>query len=118
MPTTIAKIVEGFLFPHLSPIIGNPTYDSLAELHLKLNTNAASVHSSLGHGLLCLLFFTISPAVYNTLSVVSFAPLVNPGATVIIPIDTTDPAVVTLRRTHGIALVLFNKCNNTNKALK
>ena len=74
MPTLIAKIGEGFPFLHIACILEVHTYDLLAALHLKLNANAASVHSNLGDGLLGLLFLTISPAVYNTLSVVPFAP--------------------------------------------
>ena len=101
MPTTIAKIVEGFPFPHIARILGVPTYELLAALHLKLNANAASVYSNLGDGLLGLLFLTISPAVNNTLSVVPFAPPpVNPGATAIIPFDESGPAAATLRHSH------------------
>ena len=72
MINTTAKIVEDFLFPHVSPIIGQPTYDSLAEIHLKVNANKASAHSNLGNGLLGLLYLTISPAVYGTLSTEPF----------------------------------------------
>ena len=75
MLTTITKIVENFPFPQLSPIIGQPTYDSLAKLHLKLNANAASFHSNLGDGLLGLLFLAMYPAVYDTLSDIAFPPL-------------------------------------------
>ena len=42
MPSTIDKIVEGFPFPTINPIIGEPNYEKIAEVHLKLNSNAAS----------------------------------------------------------------------------
>ena len=43
MPSTIDKIVEGFPFPTIDPIIREPNYEKIAEVHLKLNSNAASV---------------------------------------------------------------------------
>ena len=64
----IDKIVEGFPHPNIHPIIGIPTYEGIAEIHIKLNSNAASVHSELGNGALELLAFTVTPAVYNTLA--------------------------------------------------
>ena len=118
MPTTITKNFEGFPFSHIARILGFPTYELLTALHLKLNANAVSVHSNLGDGLLALLFLTISPAVYNTLSVVPFAPHVNPGATAIIPFDASGPAATTLRHSHQLELDLFNEYTNTDKALK
>ena len=35
MPTAINKILDGFLFPTISPIIGAPNYENIAEVHLK-----------------------------------------------------------------------------------
>ena len=56
MPSSIEKIVDGFLFPTIDPIIGTPDYESIADIHLKLNYNAASVQSNIGCGTLGLLF--------------------------------------------------------------
>jgi len=79
------KIIETFPHPTITPIIGQPTYESIAELHLKLNANAASVHSNRGNGALGLLFLTIKPEVYSTLSNVPFLPPTNPGSNPSIP---------------------------------
>ena len=68
MATVINKIVDGFPFPTIPPIVGTPTYNTIAEVNLKLNPNAASVQSNLGCGTLGLLQLTVSPAVYNTFS--------------------------------------------------
>ena len=68
MPTAIEKIVDSFPFPTIPPIVGTPTYNTIAEVNLKLNSNSASVQSNLGCGTLGLLQLTVSPAVYNTLS--------------------------------------------------
>ena len=67
MPTTINKIVDGFPFPKISPIIEASNYETIPEANLKLNSNAASVQSNLGCGTLGLLQLTVSPAVYATI---------------------------------------------------
>ena len=43
MPSSIEKIVDGFPFPTIDPMIGTPDYESIADIHLNLNSNAASV---------------------------------------------------------------------------
>ena len=61
MPSSIDKIVEGFLFQTIDPIVRAPNYEKIAEVHLKLNSNVAYVHSNLGNGTLGLLYLTLSP---------------------------------------------------------
>ena len=78
MPSLNKKIVDGFPFLMIDPIIETPDYESIADIHLKLNSNAASVQSNLGCGTLGILFLTVSPAVYATLSTTKFVPPVNP----------------------------------------
>jgi hypothetical protein len=85
MTISIDKIVDGFPHPNIAPIVGIPTYESIAELNLQLNANAASVQSNLGDGQLGLLALTVSPAVFNTLSAVAFVHPVNPGTNPVIP---------------------------------
>ena len=85
MPTNIDKIMDGFPFPTIPPIVGTPTYNTIAEVNLKLNSNSASVQSKLGCGTLSLLQLSVSLAVYNTLSVTPFFGPVNPGSVPIIP---------------------------------
>jgi len=79
IPTSAEKILENFPHPTISPIIGKPTYETLAAVHLKLNTNAASVHSNRGNGQLGYLALTVKEEVYNTLSPIPFEPPINPG---------------------------------------
>ena len=78
MPSSIENIVDGFPFPTIDPIIGTPHYEGIANIRLKLNSNAASVQSNPGCGTLSLLFLTVFPAVYATLSTIVFVPPVNP----------------------------------------
>ena len=118
MPTTPDKIVESFPHPTIMPIVGQPTYETLAEIHLKLNTNAASVHSNLGNGLLGLLFLPVSPAVYNTQSATPFIPPENPGPTADIPAHATGPQIAEIRRQAEAAATLYKEYDATDKALK
>jgi hypothetical protein len=73
------KIVDGFPHPNIAPIVGISTYESIAQLNLQLNANAASMQSNLGNGQLGLLALTVSPAVFNMLSAVAFVHPFNPG---------------------------------------
>ena len=79
IPPLIDKIVDGFPFPTIDSIIGTPYYESIADIHLKINSNATSVQSKIGCGTLGLLFLTVLPAVYATFSTIAFVPPVNPG---------------------------------------
>ena len=63
MPSALEKIVNAFPHPTVSPIVGQPSYKTIAELQLKLNTNAASIYSHCRNGRLGLLFLTVKPAV-------------------------------------------------------
>ena len=55
MPTALDMIVDGFPFPTIPPIVGTQTYNTIAKVNFKLNSNAASVQSNLGCGTLGLL---------------------------------------------------------------
>ena len=118
MPSSTKKIVDGFPFPAIDPIIGTPDYESIADIHLKLNSNAASVQSNLGCGTLDLLFLTVSPAVYATLSTTKFVPPVNPGPEPSIPTGSTGAVIADLRYHHTEATKIFTKYENTDKALR
>ncbi len=118
MTTPIDKLVANFPHPHIPPIIGQPTYETLAQLHIMLNSNAASVHSNLGNGQLGLLQITVSAAVYNTLSVTPFVIPLNPGTDANIPAGSTAPVIIEMNRAHDAAVSLFQQYDNTDKALK
>jgi hypothetical protein len=119
MPTDVDKIVDGFLHPTVLPIIGVPTYETLAALNLQLNANAASVQSNLGNGQLGLLYLTVSPALYATLSATAFIPPANPGAVPVpLPAGATAAQITAGIRQHATELMLFREYLATDKALK
>ena len=116
MPTDIDKIVDGFTFPTIPPIVGTPTYNTIAEVNLKLNSNAAYFQSNLGCGTLGLLQLTVSPTVYNTLFVTAFVVPVNPGSAADIPTNSTGAQTTKLRYAFDTVAALFNEYNRTDKA--
>ena len=85
MTSALNKVIESFPHPTIQPIVGQPTYKTLAEVHLKLNTNAASVHSHLVNGKLGILFLTIASTIYNNQSKILFVPSSNTGPSAVIP---------------------------------
>ena len=117
MPSTIDKIVKVFPFPSIPPIVGAPdlkksprcTYSSTQTLRWFTPTSA--------NGDLGLLYLTVSPAVYNTLSATTFILLSNPGATSGIPVGSTAVQISALQYAHTTTAVLFDMYNHTDKSL-
>ena len=118
MPTAIKNIVDGFTFPTIPPIARTQTYNTIPEVNLKLNPNAASIQSNLSCGTLGLLQLTISPAAYNTLPVTAFVVPVNPGSAPDIPTNSTGAQIIELCYAFDTAAALFNKYHRTDKALQ
>ena len=118
MSTTTDKIVDGFPFPTIPLIVGTLTYNTIAEVNLKLNTNTASVQSNLGYGTLGLLHLTVSPVVYNTLSSITFIVPVNPNSEPIIPANSTGTQMTKLCYAFDTASALCNEYDRTDKVLR
>ena len=116
--TSIKDITELFPFQTLPKIIGEPCYASIAEMHEKLNANAASVHTNLGCGRLGHLWLTLKPEVYATLSATAFNPPPNPGAAPEIPPNSTAAQISSIRYDFDADTKTFNKFNNVEQALK
>ena len=110
--------MDGFLFPTIERIIGTSYYESIADIHLKLNSNAASVKFNLGCGTLGLLFLTVTPAIYATLSTTAFVPPVNRGPEPSIPTGSTGAVIADLRYCHTESTKIFTKYKNTDKYLR
>ena len=118
MPTVIDKIVDIFPFPTISTIIGAPNYETIAEVHLRLNSNATSVQSNLGCGTLGLLHLTVYPAVYATLSATAFIAPVKPNSKPTITLIASGPQITNLRCAYDVATAVFNNYDRTKKALR
>ena len=118
MPSALYKVIDSFPHPTIQPIVGQPTYETLTKVHLKLNTNAESVHSHLGNSKLGLLFLTIAPAIYNTQSNIFFVPPANTGPYTVIPQGLTAAQIADTRRQYDVDSDLYTKYDMTGKALK
>ena len=109
MPTSINKIVDSFPFPEILLIFGTPTYNTINEVNLKLNSNTDSFLSNLDCGTLGLLQLTVSPAVYNTLVSIDFIMTANPGSEPIILAKSTFAQITKLCYAFNTASALFNE---------
>ena len=109
--------MDRFPFPKISPIIGAPNYETIAEVHLKTKSNAAYVQLNLVCGTLGILQLTVSPVVYSTLSVTSFIAPVNPGAEPTISLIAYVPKITNLQYAHDVSTAVFNEYEQTDKAL-
>ena len=118
MSTAINKIVDSFPFPKIPSIVGTPTYNTIAEVNLELNSYSASVQSNLGCGTLGLLQLTVSSAAYNTFSSTAFIVPINPSSVPIIPAKSTGSQITELCYAFNTTSALFNKYDRTKKALR
>ena len=118
MPSALDKIMESFPHPTVSPIFGQSSYETIAELQLKMNTNSASIYSHRGNGRIGLLFLTVKPAVYNTQSTVTFDPSKNPGQNHTIPTGSTVLQIADIRRRHKDQFDEFQTYQQTDRTLK
>ena len=101
MPDTIESIVDSFPHPTLALIEDIPTFATIHQLQLELNSNASLIHSNLGDGQLGLLYLTVSQATYDELSNVPFVPPINPGPVPIIPRGSTTQDATDTRIQHA-----------------
>ena len=118
MVASINKILEAMPHSSIPPIIGQPTYSYIHEIHQYLSSNAAFNQSNLGCGTLGLIYLTLSLTVYATLSATLFVPPPNPGATATIPSTTTATQTSSICQAHDESQEVFKEYDNTDKALK
>ena len=118
MTTTIDKTIETFPHPVLPKSTGEPTYETIEELSKLLRANAAAIDTELGGGRHGHLALTVSPAVYNTISITPFVAPVNPGAVPVIEAGLTAAQIAAVERTHKEELQAWRTYSNTERALK
>ena len=116
--TTVDKIKDAFPHPTIDPIVGQPGYETIKPMHQHLNANAASIISHLGNGRLGLLYLTVQPAVFNTLSAIPFVPPTNPGPIAHYPPGATQHQIRAIDVAQATATRLFQQYDATDRALK
>ena len=74
-----------FTYPDLTPIHGEPSYETLKTLHNQLKANARAVRTNLGRGNHGYLALVLTPEQYAIVSTVPFVRPVHPGHLTIPP---------------------------------
>ena len=118
MTSSTDKIVESFPYPTIPPIIDRSVYNTIAEVHLQLNANATSVQSHLRDGKLGVLYLTVTPAVFNTLSLVPFVPPANPGPDPVVSAGSTGSVISDIRLQFFSTTRLHKQYDSADKTLK
>ncbi len=116
--TSVESIGKGFPFLTIAKQPGLPTYETIAEVHLKLKAKAASTVSELGSSAHGLLGLVLSTATYKTLTNVHFNAPNNPGTTPNLADGGTTAQINEAVRQHKENLRIWRKYNATNKALQ
>ena len=118
MLITVETIREGFSYPSIDKQPGYPTYAIINEVHKKLKTNSASVHSNLGGGQHGLLDLTLQDRTYTTLTGVPFILPTNPGTGPTIPAGSSGPQIYQFERAHKEELRQWQETTRTDQALQ
>ena len=119
--TSTVPSVEDFTnaFPnHLTPLAGEPTYQTLKELKDQLKANAASIPTTLGGGHHGYLGLILSPAAYATISPTAFAEPAYPGQHPTIPAGTNAANTSAIIRRHTEDTRQWREFKNVSTALK
>ena len=112
------KIVGRFPHPTVMAIVREPSYKILAEVHFQLNTNAASMHFHFGNGRLGLLYLTVTPAMYNMKSAMTFVLPENLGSEPTELEGSTGLKIVYIKQTYRHKSMLFKEFDDKSKAIK
>ena len=95
--TIVKNIRDTFTNPAIDLIVEQSNYESIHNMHLSLNVNAASINSHLGNRLLSLLALAVTQALDNTISAVLLVNLVNPEHISIYPLLSTVAQILALK---------------------
>ena len=106
-----------FLHKELTKIHGEPTYETIHNLHKEVKANAASVPSTLGGGALGHLGLAITPEQYALISNAAFVRPNHPGP-LVIPPNLTQAQIQAVRDQHVEQLRLFNEVLAVESALR
>lgn len=106
-----------FEYSDLSPIVGEPTYESLRVLLNQIKANARSIHTTLGGGQHGHLGLVLTPQQYALLTPQPYVRPPRPPP-LVIPAFQLPHVVQTEQARHAEQVRLFNECNNVEQALR
>ena len=116
--TTVDNIKENFPEDPIPRIQGEPSFETIAEAHRVLNSNASSVPTILGGGRHGYLGLTVTHAAYVNLTGQAFVYPVNPGPFPIVPANARLARIAEIENIHRESLRIYNECQKVGKALK
>ena len=119
--TSTVPSIEDFTnaFPNqLTPIVGEPTYQTLKDLKDQLKANATSIPTTLGSGTHGYLGLILSPATYATISPTAFVEPAYPGQHPAIPAGTNAANTSAIIRRHTEDMRQWREFKNVSTALK
>ena len=115
---SVDDIRSSFPQPTVLTIEGEPTYESIKNLHDVLKSNAASVPSTLGGGAHGLLGLVLIPAVYQAVTGAVFTRPNNPGAAPVINPAATQAQIGVITRQYNADNKQYLETVRTDQALK
>eukprot|EP00586_Coscinodiscus_wailesii_P001561 CAMPEP_0172482082 /NCGR_PEP_ID=MMETSP1066-20121228/8359_1 /TAXON_ID=671091 /ORGANISM="Coscinodiscus wailesii, Strain CCMP2513" /LENGTH=367 /DNA_ID=CAMNT_0013244955 /DNA_START=131 /DNA_END=1234 /DNA_ORIENTATION=+ len=104
--------------PTLTRITGLPSCKKIRQVHSELNANASSIQSTLGDCVNGLLYLTLTPQQYATVSGVPFTVPVHPGPRSVIPENASPAQIAQLKTAYDMMTNVWLEYTNTDKALK
>ena len=108
-----------FEFTELTPIRGEPSYETLDLILKQLKANASKVHSNLGGGAHGHLGLVVSPTTYAIIAPATpFTRPPFPGSQATIPPGTTQNNARIIREQFQENLRVYHEVNNVDKTLK
>ena len=105
-----------FQFENLTPINGEPDFETILKLKNEVKANAQSVPTTLGGGNHGLLGLVINPVEYALVSNTPFTSEPYPGA-LTFPAGTTALQSKVLEDAYKKRLALYNACIGVEKAI-
>ena len=117
MNTNIDYTSTNFIYPELTTIPCQPSYELLTKLKDELKSNAASVPSDLGGGGHGHLGRVLTPAEYALVSPVPYVTPGHPGP-LVIPAGTPNYLRQEMRDTHKEEIRVYRESDNVDKTLK
>ena len=104
------------MYDTLTPIIGQPDFESLQKLKNEIKANAQSVPSTLGGGNHGLLGMVLTPAEYAVISAVPFVAPAHPG-NLVFPPGTTGVQSKAMEIQYRNDMKTYEQCIGVEKAI-
>jgi hypothetical protein len=114
---TVEEMIAGWPYPELPLITAvEPTYEDIATMQKRLNTNFLSTPSNAGGGRHGHLDLLMTAGQYTTISPIPFGAAADPGPVALILIGTEDIVAANMVRMYDEQNRAFNTHINCDKA--